>query len=85
MFKTTRGLVLREVRYKEADRILTVLTEDMGKMTVKARGALRKGSKIAAATQFLVFSELTMLERATASGQSAKALRSKSSRDCAVI
>ena len=63
MFKTTRGLVLREVRYKEADRILTVLTEDMGKMTVKARGALRKGSKIAAATQFLVFSELTMLER----------------------
>ena len=47
MFKTTRGLVLREVRYKEADRILTVLTEDMGKMTVKARGALRKGSKIA--------------------------------------
>ena len=63
MFKTTRGLVLREVRYKEADRILTVLTEDIGKMTVKARGALRKGSKIAAATQFLVFSELTMLER----------------------
>ena len=55
--------MLREVRYKEADRILTVLTEDMGKMTVKARGALRKGSKIAAATQFLVFSELTMLER----------------------
>lgn len=63
MFKTTRGLVLREVRYKEADRILTVLTEDMGKMTVKARGALRKSSKTAAATQFLAFSELTMLER----------------------
>lgn len=63
MFKTTRGLILREVRYKEADRILTVLTEDMGKMTVKARGALRKGSKTAAATQFLAFSELTMLDR----------------------
>lgn len=63
MFKTTRGLILREVHYKEADRILTVLTEDMGKMTMKARGALRKGSKNAAATQFLVFSELTMFER----------------------
>ena len=43
MFKTTKGLILREVKYKEADRILTVLTEDMGKITVKARGALRKG------------------------------------------
>lgn len=63
MFKTTRGLVLREVQYKEADRILTVLTEDMGKMTIKARGALRKGSKTAAATQLFVFSELTLLER----------------------
>ena len=27
MFLTTRGLVLREVRYKEADKILTVLTQ----------------------------------------------------------
>ena len=62
MFKTTRGLILREVKYKEADRILTVLTEDMGKITVKARGALRKGSKVGAATQLLVFSELTMFE-----------------------
>lgn len=62
MFKTTRGLILREVHYKEADRILTVLTEDMGKITVKARGALRKGSRTAAATQFLAYSELTMFE-----------------------
>lgn len=62
MFKTTKGLILREVKYKEADRILTVLTEDMGKITVKARGALRKGSKTAAATQLFAFSELTMFE-----------------------
>lgn len=62
MFKTTKGLILREVKYKEADRILTVLTEDMGKLTVKARGALRKSSKVAAATQLFAFSELTMFE-----------------------
>lgn len=60
MFKTTRGLILREVHYKEADRILTVLTEDMGKITVKARGALRKGSRVSAATQLFAFSELTL-------------------------
>ena len=60
MYATTRGLVLREVRYKEADRILTVLTEDRGKLTVKARGALRKGSRLGAASQALCWSEFTL-------------------------
>ena len=60
MHLTTRGLVLREVRYKEADRILTVLTADRGKITLKARGALRKGSRIGAASQPLCYSEFTL-------------------------
>lgn len=60
MFQTSRGLVLREVRYKEADRILTVLTESEGKITAKARGALRKSSRTGAATQQLTWSELTL-------------------------
>lgn len=60
MFMTTKGLVLREARYKEADRILTLLTEERGKITVRARGALRKGSRMAAATQTLCFSEFTL-------------------------
>ena len=53
MFLTTKALVLREVKYKEADKILTVLTEREGKLTVKARGALRKGCKYGAAAQAL--------------------------------
>ncbi len=60
MFMTTKGLVLREVRYKEADRILTLLTAESGKLTVKARGALRKGSRMAAASQALCYSEFTL-------------------------
>ena len=60
MFHSTKALVLREVRYKETDKILTLLTADDGKLTVKARGALRKGSKIAAATQQLTYSEMTL-------------------------
>ncbi len=60
MFKTTKGLILREVRYKEADRILTILTETEGKITAKARGALRKSSRTGAATQQLTWSELTL-------------------------
>ena len=62
MFLTTRGLVLREVRYKESDKILTVLTQHEGKVTVRARGALRKGSKCSAASQVLTWSELTFFE-----------------------
>ena len=60
MFATTRGLVLRQTRYKEADRIMTLLTEDRGKLTVKARGALRKGSRLGAASQALCWSEFTL-------------------------
>ena len=60
MHIVTRGLVLREVAYKEADKILTVLTEEGGKRTVKARGCRRKGSRLAAAAQLLVWSEMTL-------------------------
>lgn len=62
MFKTTRALVLREVKYKEADKILTVLTENEGKITVSARGVMRSNSKIAAACQLLTFSDMTFYE-----------------------
>lgn len=60
MFLTTRALVLRETKYKEADKILTVLTENDGKFTVKARGAYRKSCKYASSTQLLCFSEMTL-------------------------
>ena len=60
MFKTTQALVLREVRYKEADRILTLFTSTDGKITAKARGALRKSSRTAAATQQLTYGEMTL-------------------------
>ena len=60
---STRGLILREVQYKEADKILTVLTEDAGKLTVSAHGARRARSKFTAASQLLAFSELDLYER----------------------
>lgn len=63
MFLTEQALVLREVRFRESDRILTVLTSDAGKMTLAAHGALSKKSRIAAATQQLTYSELTLFEK----------------------
>ena len=59
----TRGIVLRSTETKEADNILTVLTAERGKVPVVARGARRKTSKIAAATDLLAFSELVLYER----------------------
>ena len=62
MHLTTNALVLREVNYKESDKILTLLTEQEGKLTVSARGCRKKGSVIAAACQLLVWGEFTLYE-----------------------
>jgi len=60
MYVNTTGIVLRETAYKDSSKILTVLTASEGKKTVNARGALRKNSKLAAATELLVLSEMTL-------------------------
>ena len=51
----TSGLVLRQTVTKETDLILTVLTPDLGKIPVIARGARRKNSRLAAACQLLAY------------------------------
>lgn len=60
MYINTTGLVLRETAYKESSKILTILTGGEGKLTVSAHGALRRNSKLAAVTQLLAFSEMTL-------------------------
>ena len=62
MHINAKGLVLRAVDYKETDKILTVLTDEGGKRTVKARGCRRRGSRLAAAAQLLVYSDMTLFE-----------------------
>ncbi len=57
-----KGLILRETPYKEADVMLSILTECSGKLSVVARGAKRKGSKVSAAIQLFTYSEFTMYE-----------------------
>ena len=47
----TKGVVLRETETKEADKILTLLTADRGKISVIARGVRRKSCKYAACAQ----------------------------------
>ena len=59
----TRGVVLRETPTKEADKILTLLTEDRGRISVIARGVRRKGCKYAACAQPLVYAEWTLYQK----------------------
>lgn len=59
----TRGVVLRETEVRDADKILTVLTADRGRIAVIARGVRRKGSKFAACAQPLAYSEWTLYKK----------------------
>ncbi len=63
MFLKTAGLVLREVDYKDADRLLTVLTKEYGKMTLRARGVRKSRRLLKSACQLLAYSEFTISER----------------------
>lgn len=63
MFYTTKGLVLRETQYKENDKLLTILTGDLGLVTAKARGVKRKNSPLRGGCQLLCYSEFTLYER----------------------
>ena len=44
------------------DRILTLLTQEAGRLTASARGCRRKGSPIAAGSQLLVWSDVVLHE-----------------------
>ena len=59
----TKGVVLRETETKEADKILTLLTADRGKISVIARGVRRKSCKYAACAQQMVYSEWTLYQK----------------------
>lgn len=63
MFYTTKALILRETQYKDNDKLLSVLTDQLGLITVKARGVKRKNSPLRSGCQLLCYSELTLFEK----------------------
>lgn len=62
MYLTIQGLVLRVTAYNDTDALLTVLSRDHGKLTVKARGLRRKNSPLTAPCQLLAYGEFTLFE-----------------------
>ena len=65
MYLTTSGLVIRITAYNDKDALLTILTPNHGKITVKARGLYRKNSPLSASCQLLAYSEFTLFEYRT--------------------
>lgn len=62
MYLTIQGIVLRVTEYKDNDALLTVLSRNFGKLTVKARGLRRKNSPLIAPCQLLAYGEFTLFE-----------------------
>lgn len=62
MYLTIQGLVLRVIPYNDKDALLTVLSREHGKLTVKARGLYRKNSPLTAPCQLLAYGEFTLFE-----------------------
>ena len=57
----TPGLVLKETRYKESDRILTILTPELGVVSASAQSSLRLKSKLFSACGLFCYSEFTLV------------------------
>ena len=57
---TVKGLVIRETDFGEADRYITVLTAELGKIEVLCRGIRRKKGRLANAVGLFCYSEFTL-------------------------
>lgn len=62
MYLTIQGIVLRVTDYNDRDALLTVLSRNHGKLTIKARGLRRKNSPLTAPCQLLAYGEFTLFE-----------------------
>jgi len=59
---STNGIVLARTNYGEADRIITFLTPDNGKVRVMAKGVRRQKSKLAGGIELFSVSNITFIE-----------------------
>lgn len=58
---TTRGIILTRTDFGEADRILTLLTPDHGKLRLMARGVRRVKSKLAGGIELFSVSDIVFI------------------------
>lgn len=57
---TLNGIILKQIRYKESDAILKILTDDRGVISVFCRGGKKLNSSLISSTEPLVYGEFTL-------------------------
>jgi DNA repair protein RecO len=57
----TKGIIVARTNYGEADRIITVLTPDQGKLRLMAKGVRRPKSKLAGGIELFSVSDITFI------------------------
>ena len=55
-----KGVVIKEVPYKDNDKIITLMTDKLGKISCMAKGAKKTNSALLASCQLLVYSEFVL-------------------------
>ena len=55
-----KGIVIKETSYKDNDKIITILSDTLGTVSVLAKGAKKTNSPSLASSQFLVYSEFIL-------------------------
>ena len=55
-----KGIVIKEIPYKDNDKIITLMTEKLGKISCIAKGAKKTNSALLAPCQLLVYSEFIL-------------------------
>ena len=59
---STRAIILKRISFGEADRILTVITPDYGKVSLLAKGVRRSKSKLAGGLELFSVSSITYID-----------------------
>ena len=59
---TTEAIILKRLNFSEADRILTVLTPDMGKVSILAKGVRRSKSKLAGGLELFSVTDIAFID-----------------------
>ena len=58
----TKGIILKRTNYGEADRILALLTSDMGKIRAIAKGVRKQKSKLAGGLEVFSVSSISLIQ-----------------------
>ena len=59
---TATGIVTREIKYGDSSRILTVITKELGKISILAGGARSNKSGLLTLTQLFTYGEFTLFQ-----------------------